>query len=209
VFKVNVAANDLVWSPVDQMLYLSSQANGTDAGSVVALNPLTGAISEASSQSVSSLSDNAMSVQLQPQSLSKASGRPHFDASTNLIYSDLGEIIDPATNIVKGSYPLDSIQGGYNNGSLMVPDGKLNIAYFLGQTTDVSTQGSYTLEAFDLTRHTFLGAVPVTGISGVPSKIVRWGVNGLAILTGDPDGQDAVEHGVYLISGSFVTSPAQ
>jgi hypothetical protein len=123
-----------------------------------------------------------------------------FDSTTGYLYSDTGWVIDPATGLnIGSSFPLSALQGGLFN-PIMVPDGKLNIAYFLGQTRDANGTGTYVIEAFDLTHFTLMGAISIPNVSGgPPSKMIRWGSNGLAFLTDD---------GVYLVSGGFVTSPA-
>ncbi len=132
----------------------------------------------------------------------------HFDSTTGYLYSDSGKVIDPATNAVLGSFPINAVQGGFNGDPIMVPDGKLNIAYFLGRTVDSTGLGDYVIEAFDLTNFTLRGSIPITNLSGTPSRMIRWGNNGLAVLTGDANGTGAAGDGVYLVSGAFVTSPA-
>lgn len=135
----------------------------------------------------------------------------HFDSTTGYLYSDSGVAIDPATNTLVGTFPLNTIQGGPGT-FVMVPDGKLNIAYFVGQTSDEGGTNNYVIEAYDLTHFTFLGAMPLTiaSTSTPPTKIIRWGTDGLAFLTGDPSraSSPAAGDGVYLVTGAFVTSPA-
>lgn len=131
-----------------------------------------------------------------------------FDSTTGYLYSDTGMVIDPVKGFIIGSFPLNALQGGLFY-PIMVPDGKLNIAYFLGQTREanctvggcvIGGTGTYVIEAFDLTHFTLIGTISIPNVSGgPPSKMVRWGSNGLAFLTGT---------GVYLVSGGFVTSPA-
>jgi hypothetical protein len=124
-----------------------------------------------------------------------------FDSTTGYLYSDTGMVIpDPVKGFsIIGSFPLNALQGGLFN-PIMVPDGKLNIAYFLGQTREANLTGTYVIEAFDLTRFTLIGTISIPNVSGgPPSKMIRWGNNGLAFLTGT---------GVYVVSGGFVTSPA-
>jgi hypothetical protein len=123
-----------------------------------------------------------------------------FDSTTGYLYSDTGQVFDPARSItIIGSFPLNALQGGLIGNSLVVPDGKLNIAYFLGQTRSGNGTGTYVIEAFDLTHFTLIGTISIPNVSKIPSKMIRWGSNGLAFLTDD---------GVYLVSGGFVTSPA-
>lgn len=124
-----------------------------------------------------------------------------YVAATGYIYSSTGQVIDPTTGAVVGTFPTDTIQGGLSL-SVMVADEALNIAYFLGQTEESGVYQEYALEAFDLTHFTLLGAIPISNVVGQPVKMLRWGTNGLAVLTNTGD------HEVYLISGAFVTSPA-
>lgn len=185
--------DSLLWNPNGQSLY------GIDT--------------ELGTNSLYIMSVNSAGVQLQTQATPTGpsfGNHLHFDSATGYIYSDSGQIIDPATNATIGSFPLNAIQGGFgaNGNQIMVTDGALKIAYFLGRTVDAATAGDYVIEAFDLTHFTLLGAIPISNVSGIPSKMIRWGSNGLAILTGDSSGRGAAGDGVYLVSGDFVTSPA-
>jgi hypothetical protein len=171
---------------------------------------LYGIDTEAGTNAVYIMSVSATGVQLQTQSSAAPTSFGnylHFDSTTGYIYSDSGKVIDPTTNAVIGSFPLGALQGGFNGIPVMVQDGKLNIAYFLGQTVSVGP-GNYVIEAFDLTHFTLLGVIPITNVSGTPSRLIRWGSNGLAFLTGGTSGAGAAGGGVYLVSGGFVTSPA-
>jgi hypothetical protein len=133
-------------------------------------------------------------------------GELQLDATTGNLYSNTGKVFDTSTGVILGSFPLNALQGGFSEGSaLMVPDGKLNIGYFLGHPVD-SAAGTYVIEAFDLTRFHLLNAISIPDVSGVPSKFVRWGDNGLAFLT--TGGTNASANGLYIVSGGFVTSPA-
>lgn len=151
------------------------------------------------------MSASSAGVQLQSNTVPAAT---HFDATTGYLYSDPGKVIDPATGAVIGIFPTDTVQGGFDGAPLMVTDGQLNIAYFLGRTNDGGSMYNYALEAYDLTSFRLLGSIPILNMAGTPSRMVRWGSNGLAILTGDARGKGAPGDGVYLVSGAFVTSPA-
>jgi IPT/TIG domain len=181
--------DSLLWNPNGQSLY----GIGTTSGSAFY---------------IMSVSSAGVQLQTQTSAAGSSSGNYlHFDSTTGYLYSDAGKVIDPATGAVIGSFPLNALQGGFNGNPVMVPDGKLNIAYFVGQTINAGGPGNYVIEAFDLTHFTFLGAIPITNVSGTPSRMFRWGSNGLAFLTGT-SGAGAAGDGVYLVSGGFVTSPA-
>lgn len=182
--------DSLLWNPNGQSLYGSD----TEFGSGLYF-----------------MSTSSSGVQLQTQTtpaIVNLGNYLHFEPTTGYIYSDTGKVIDPATDAVIGSFPLNAIQGGIIGNPIMVPDGKLNIAYFLVQSLGTATGGNYVIEAFDLTHFTFLGAIPITNVSGNPSKMFRWGSNGLAFLTNALTDGSTTGDGVYLVSGGFVTSPA-
>lgn len=91
----------------------------------------------------------------------------------------------------------------------MVPDDKLNVAYFFGQTSGIpssSAPADYYLEVFDLSSFKLLGVADIPNVTGTPIKMIRWGSNGLAVLTGTINGP-ASGDGIYLISGTFISNP--
>ena len=121
--------------------------------------------------------------------------RPHFDPVTNLIYSDNGRITNPTT--------LEAA-GVMESSGLMVPDAALNRAFFL-RTIGSS---SFALDIFDLRRQSLLKSIPITGVTGNATQLVRWGTQGIAFLTDDDTGNGAL----YLVQGSDIsgltTAPA-
>ncbi len=130
-----------------------------------------------------------------------ARARLHYDVSTGFLYSDDGQVVNPATGAVVGSY-------GFSGA--MVIDDTLQLAYFFGQTSTQAPQ-DYTLAAFDLKTFARINSILIPGVLGTPIKLIRWGTNGLAVLTNNsystPD-TPIPGMGVYLISGTFVTTPA-
>ncbi|HEY4357359.1 MAG TPA: IPT/TIG domain-containing protein [Acidobacteriaceae bacterium] len=115
--------------------------------------------------------------------------RPHYDAGTGLVYSDGGEI----TNADGTS------AGEFRSSGLMVPDSALNRAFVL-RSTGVS--GSYALDIFDLQRQTLLNSISLPGIVGNPYQFVRWGTQGLAILTDSQSGGGGM---LYVLQGSDIS----
>ncbi len=135
--------------------------------------------------------------------------RLHYLASTGYLYSDSGTVVDPSSGKSVSNYPLLAV-GGNGFTGVMVPDGTLNIAYFFGQTSGASsssTPSAYYLEAFDLTSFKLLGVADISNVTGAPIKMIRWGSNGLAVMTGTTNGP-ASGDGIYLISGTFISDPA-
>ncbi len=132
----------------------------------------------------------------------------HFDSTTGYVYTDLGQVINPANGSLVATFPTSTVQGGFASIPVMVPDEALNIAYFLGETEEQAGTGNYVLEAYNMTSYQLIGAVPISGVIGSPVKLVRWGTNGLAFLAGNSPGAPIAGDGVSIISGGFVTSPA-
>jgi hypothetical protein len=122
----------------------------------------------------------------------------HYDPGTGLVYADGGQVIQPSSGTIAGSFGASGIA---------VPDSTLNRVFILGQTTAQSGTSSYTIESFDQKTFASIGAITIDNVVGVPTGLIRWGSNGLAfttitgflgqyILTGP--GQ------LYVIAGSFV-----
>jgi hypothetical protein len=106
----------------------------------------------------------------------------HFDPGTKLIYSDEGHVVDPLTGNPVGLFSV-------GNG-VLVPDSTLNRAFFASQS------GTFTIQAFNLTKFNLVDSITIPGVSGFPTRIIRWGDNGLAFSTGAGP--------LYLIGGNFV-----
>lgn len=125
-------------------------------------------------------------------------GSIHYDATTQMVYDDDGRVVNPSNGMIVGTFPASGI---------MVPDGKLGIAYFVGQPQSGTGSSTYTIESFDIARFTPIANFTVTGLTGFPTHLIRWGSNGLALTTRTADGSSGT---TYLISNSFVTqtSPA-
>lgn len=125
----------------------------------------------------------------------------HFDTTTGYLYSDNGAVINPTNGKTVGSFPVA--------GRMTIDDG-LGLAYFVGQTLSQIGGPDYTITAFNLTTFASEGSIVVPGVAGQPVRLVRWGSNGLAFLTNNNSSSSATPiagMGVYLVSGSFVTTP--
>ena len=117
----------------------------------------------------------------------------HYDATTGYVYDDSGVIIDPSTGLSMGTFAASG---------LMVPDGTLGAAFFLGQTSQDLGTTNYTLQAYDIGTLVPIDSYTVTNVIGTPTHLIRWGTNGLAFTTSTtsmtPTGA------VYLVNGSLI-----
>lgn len=120
----------------------------------------------------------------------------HFDRGTNLIYGDDGQVVTPG-GAPAGVFDSSSI---FNpSPAIMTPDSTLGSAFFAGQISPSGGPTSITIQSFDLTHYAPVNSISLTGITGSPLHLIRWGQNGLAFNTNG--GQ------VVLVGGNFV-SPA-
>ncbi len=138
--------------------------------------------------------DGVYLAQTVAANLTGAGDQIHSDFGTGLIYSDNGNVADPASG---------KIVGTFNASGLAVPDSSLNRVFFLSQSQPQINTNSFTLVSFDQTTYAQVSTIPLNNLAGAPFAMVRWGANGLAILT-DINGQGGM---LYLISdATFVTS---
>jgi hypothetical protein len=137
------------------------------------------------------LAVNASGVTLShdfPNVFTSSAKRIHFEPSKNLVYADNGQIVNPATGTVTGSFLIPPF-----NSTLMVPDAAANRAYFLTQPFGSPT---VTLQSFNLTTLALVDSTTINNVNGNIGRLVRWGQNGLAFNTSG--GQ------VFLVAGTFV-----
>lgn len=182
--------------PIDNLLWNS------DGQTLYGFNSIT-----AMTLYVMSADSTGVAIASKPAVVNSISGNLHFDSVTGYIYTDNGYVLDSKTAVAVGRFPVNALQSGFSLSPLMIPDSKLNIAYFLGHTIDSSGPSTYVIEAFDFNHYNLLGTATIPNVSGIPYRFVRWGSNGLAFLTTDPNKTGAAT-GIYLVSGAFVTSPA-
>jgi hypothetical protein len=121
--------------------------------------------------------------------------RVHYDATTRYLYDDDGGIVNPNNGDIVGTFAASG---------LMVPDGTLGAAFFLGQTQENQETSTYTLESFDINTFTPIATLTISGVIGTPTSLIRWGSNGLAFATSKP-GSSPATGAVYVVSGSFVS----
>jgi hypothetical protein len=121
-----------------------------------------------------------------------------YDPGTSLLYDDLGEIIDPATGKILGTFGASGIPA---------PDSSLNQVFILGQLSSQTNTSNFTIQSFDQNTYALLSSLTIPNVVGTPTSFIRWGTNGLAFTTriGDPLSTTSVGPGLlYVINGNFV-----
>ncbi|MGE5625705.1 MAG: IPT/TIG domain-containing protein [Bacillota bacterium] len=105
---------------------------------------------------------------------------------TDDIWTNNVDAIDPATGLIAGSFPVSGVK---------LPDSSLGCIFILYQTGTQTNTHDYTLGCYDPSLFTLTRSMVISNMDGYPSKILRWGNEGLAIETNTS---------VYFVSGQFV-----
>jgi len=118
-------------------------------------------------------------------------GAMHVDAASGLVYADSSTaVIDPGSGTQIATLPTSGV---------MVPDSSLDCAYMLAQTqTQIdAAAGDWTLYCYSTADQTLTRSIVIPAVNGTPTKMLRWGNEGLAFIT---DGGY-----IYFVSGQVVT----
>jgi hypothetical protein len=125
-------------------------------------------------------------------------GEIHSDFGTGLIYSDDGNVADPDTQAIVGTY---------NASGLVAPDSSLNRVFILGQTAAQANTDNFTIESFDEKTYTLVSSITLENLLGSPIELVRWGTSGLGVLTmNEGSGSQGV---LYLVQDATFVSGEQ
>ena len=134
-------------------------------------------------------------------------GLAHYDKATGYLYADNGQVSNPDTGELVGSFNLNSYSSA-PEAPKCIPDGAQGVVYcigYLAYPTGLSSY-SYVIEAFDQKTYRLLRTLPLPGVAGLPGNFIRWGNAGLAFSTTPyPYASTGSTPGsIYLIDGSFV-----
>lgn len=116
-----------------------------------------------------------------------------FQFANGRVYDAAGRIYDPEAGTQIGSFGDFSLQ----TFSHLTLDAAANKAFYVTGNSAFPTL-TLTLRVFDLTTYASLGTATISGISGNPTRLIRCGGNGLALLTSA--GQ------IYFINSALVST---
>jgi hypothetical protein len=127
-------------------------------------------------------------------------GKVHFDAGTGYLYDDDGDVIDPASYTIIGSV---------NASGLAIPDSSLNRIFVLGQLSSQTGTSNYTIQAFNEQNYGLVHSLTLNALVGTPVAFVRWGTNGLALVTYNQNASTSNGPAgmLYILSDSTFVSP--
>jgi sugar lactone lactonase YvrE len=101
-------------------------------------------------------------------------GGARIKFSNGLIFTSTGQVINPDTNTLLGTFSGASTVA-------FVPDAANGRAYYL--TADQFGGGNFLLKVYDINTFLLLGSLSLPTASGNPTSLLRWGPNGLAFRT--------------------------
>jgi hypothetical protein len=127
----------------------------------------------------------------------------HYDRATDRLIDSLGWVASTTTNAWYGSFDRGALQELGD----CTPDQAQPVIFCVGQTSAQVTAGQgLVVQAFDKKSLALLRVLSISDTVGAPSKIVRWGNEGLAVNTVPPSGSSSASGAIYIIDGGFVSS---
>lgn len=109
------------------------------------------------------------------------------------LYSNSGRVVDPVAPALLGTFQVAT-------GTAFTVDVSLRRIFYVG-----GNGNSLTLSAFDIDTFVPLGSVTLTGITGTPRRLVRWGSNGLAFNVTNTSGSNDPRR-VYILQSALVSN---
>ena len=139
-------------------------------------------------------------------------GAGHFDIPTGHIFVDDGQVIDPATGDLVGSFNLSAIMR-YNGFSPQAPNGVFTRCVPDSSQPKIFCVGlskyGYLIESFDKSTLRRLNTILLPQVTGEVVKLIRWGQAGLAFNTRPSVLTSASPGSIYIVDGEFVNSSTQ
>jgi hypothetical protein len=107
----------------------------------------------------------------------EGSGNIEYDAG--LIYSNGGQVFDPATGDLAGSY---DVGGNFSTGNYLLPESAINSTFVVGISPFFASLG---ITSYNLSHFTPNAVIDLSQLSGsVTPSFISWGKNGLAFVIG-------------------------
>jgi hypothetical protein len=109
--------------------------------------------------------------------------------SNGLLYATTGRVVDPEARRLIGTFQ--------NGGNAIAVDALQNRVFFINDNV---------LTAYDASTFLKIGSVTLSGLTGTPTRMVRWGANGLAVRTLSNTSSGTSEGQLYLIQSHLVSA---
>jgi hypothetical protein len=111
------------------------------------------------------------------------------------VYFSAGYVVDPEAKRVVGTFDTRGV---------MTVDAQLGRAFFIGSSGSPETNETHFLTAYDLDTFLPIGRATFQMKGGEPTRVVRWGANGLAVRMSDSN-SNTRDGAVYVIQSALVS----
>jgi len=124
----------------------------------------------------------------------------------NLLYTNSGEVWNPTTQKLLGTY-LEASGDQLFYAASVVPDTANGHTYFLDEYGLYAQFEALSIEVFDQAGYALQGTVPFTSIySPDATDLVRWGTNGFAFRCFDSIGSETSANQIVIVTSNLVSS---
>jgi hypothetical protein len=120
-----------------------------------------------------------------------------IEFANGLLYSSSGRVVDPEAKKLVGTFN--------GAGGVFTVDAALGRIFFL---VGNGFGGQKELRAFDLNTFLPLGSVALPNLTGNPTRMARWGANGLAVRTANSgySQSDPADGGLFILQSALVSN---
>jgi hypothetical protein len=161
------------------------------------------------------LNSSFIEVQVSPNGLSAGNAPPGeisegtgdiVRSDGTLLYTNSGEVLNPATQQLLGTY-LEPSGSQLFDAASVVPDTANGHTYFLDTDSEYYEYESLNIDVYDQTSYAQLGVVPFLNIySPDATDLVRWGSNGFAFRGIDATGTQPSQNQIVIVTSNLVPS---
>jgi hypothetical protein len=182
--------NSAAWSPDETLMYAYD-------GASTAPDAFTATVDSSGFSSVSATKVPYYGGELPTQAYPPQSYFSiHYDTTTGYAVTDDGLILNPSSW---------SVVNNLQHIGVAVPDGKLGAVFMVYWN---GAEQGYELDSFDIHSGKVIASYLLPSVAGNPAALIRWGADGLALLTKDffPT-QHTPVGSIYLMKGVFIGNP--
>jgi len=182
--------NSAAWSPDETLLYAYD-------GASTAADAFTATVDSSGFRSVSATQVPYYGGSLPTQAYPPQSYFSiHYDTTTGYAVTDDGLILNPSNW---------SVVNNLQHIGVAIPDGKLGAVFMVSW---IGPEIGYELDSFDIHTGKVIASYLLPTVVGQPAALIRWGTDGLALLTKDffPTQHPPVGS-IYLMEGVFIGNP--
>lgn len=131
------------------------------------------------------------------------SGYGNIVYDAGLIYGDSGQVFNPATGELIGSY---DVGGNYSSSNYLLPESAINSTFVVGYTPFYSSFG---ITSYNLSRFTPNAVINLSQLTGsLTPTLINWGTNGLAFVMNANGCCGTAYYQTILVQSSMMEPPS-